>query len=240
MPEAKLNSPVTARPSWLREMLRGRCQFLFFSLVALLLLYPYADLTPGTAVAILVLNSATLIAGVYAVSDSKWKVVLTTALAIAQFATAVTAVVLDTPLLHGAEKVLLVSFYGYTLVQVLRFVVGGQEVTQDKIFGALSVYLLMGLAWASLYGLLSELQPNAFSIARGSGNEDVFASFVYFSYVTLTTLGYGDITPLTPEAQSLTFLEAICGVMYVAVLVARLVSMYRPPAEVEGRPAGTS
>ena len=97
--------------------------------------------------------------------------------------------------------------------------------TPDVLYGAISVYLMIGLTWSVAYLLLENLYPGSFYI-DAAHNPDGYlnlSDLLYYSYVTLTTLGYGDITLVTSQARSLAFLEAVCGVLYVAVLVARLV-----------------
>lgn len=111
-----------------------------------------------------------------------------------------------------------------TLAQVLR----SGPVNRHRILGAIAVYLLLGLMWGFAYDALSRLQPEAFSI--GAANPQ---SWMYFSFVTLTTTGFGDITPVAPVARSLTVLEAMTGQLYVATLIARLVSLQ--VAEPHGR-----
>ena len=119
---------------------------------------------------------------------------------------------------------LLALFYTYTIVRVLSYVLRTGDVTRDRLYGAVSVYLLLGVAWASVYAFVEALQPGSFAAANPTPRID----FIYFSFVTLTTLGYGDITPVTDRAHSLALLEAVTGVLYIAVLIARLVSLYRP------------
>lgn len=107
--------------------------------------------------------------------------------------------------------------------------VTADEVTGDVIAGALSVYLLLGLTWSLVYQGLALVNPGAFTVGSaiaGTGPLD-WMDFLYYSFITLATVGYGDITPVTPLAQSLAYAEAVTGVLYVAVLVARLVSAYR-------------
>lgn len=95
-------------------------------------------------------------------------------------------------------------------------------ITFRRIEGAIAVYLLLGLAWAYAYQLIAYLSPGAFSgSVTVSGG---FSSWTYFSFVTLATLGYGDISPVDPVARSLATAEAITGQLYLAVLIARLVS----------------
>ena len=95
----------------------------------------------------------------------------------------------------------------------------------NKIIGAICIYILLGLIWAFLYLLMAETMPGAFNgVAQAPWIEN-FASVVYFSFVTITTLGYGDITPALPLARFLVFMEAIIGVFYMAILVASLIGV---------------
>jgi hypothetical protein len=100
-------------------------------------------------------------------------------------------------------------------------------VTAHRIRGAIAEYLLIGLLFAFLYGLIAELAPGAFIIPQGlRGSADVNAeAFYYFSIVTLTTVGYGDITAVHPFVRSLVMIEALIGQLYPTILIARLVTM---------------
>jgi hypothetical protein len=92
----------------------------------------------------------------------------------------------------------------------------------DRLVGAIVLYLLLGLIWGVLYWALGTRFPDAFS---GHPGESVgLTGWVYFSFVTLTTVGYGDITPIATGARSLAMLEALIGQLYPAVIIARLVS----------------
>ncbi len=208
----------------------GRCRYLLYSLLGLLLLYPALEQGPGALTLMLVVNSATLLAGVYAVSDTRRHVAIAASLAVSQVTLTLVArfLGLEHPAIRPvaiAAVVVFIAFYVFTLVHVLRYVLRGVQITKDKLFGAVSVYLLMGLAWASVYALVQAVEPGSFAsnVADSSDSPDL----IYFSFVTLTTLGYGDITPVTARARSLALLEAVTGVLYLAVLVARLVSAYR-------------
>jgi hypothetical protein len=115
------------------------------------------------------------------------------------------------------------------LVQVFR----DGPVTAHRIQGAVVVYLLVGLIWAAAYEIVFYFDPQAFAFANGvRGQGFGVHGLVYFSYVTLATLGYGDITPLHPAARSLAVSEAFVGQLYPAILIARLVSL-----EIESRAA---
>jgi voltage-gated potassium channel len=104
---------------------------------------------------------------------------------------------------------------------VLHDVMTGDGVSSDKILGAVCGYLLIGMVFAFFYNALEEAQVLAFQT-----DDPGFHTFLYFSLVTLTTLGYGDIVPITAQAKALTSMEAVIGQFYLAVVVARLVSLH--------------
>jgi hypothetical protein len=113
--------------------------------------------------------------------------------------------------------------YGLLIMMVLAQVFREGPVTIHRIQGAIAVYLLLGIAWAASYELLVLMRPGAFT---GSGVEgDTARTWIYYSFVTLTTVGYGDITPVHPLARSLAVFEALTGQLYPAILLARLVSL---------------
>jgi len=99
------------------------------------------------------------------------------------------------------------------------------EVDSNKMIGSLSLYLLLGLVWTVLYLILFQLDPTAFSgIDAGSWKQN-FAQMAYYSFVTLTTLGYGDVLPQNHVAQFFVYMEAIMGVFYMAIIVSSLISL---------------
>ena len=109
---------------------------------------------------------------------------------------------------------------------------------KSALFGSAAGYLLMGLTWATAYSWIERSNPGSFVINPandlGATGMQWFDS-IHFSFVTLTTLGYGEITPVSSLARSLSFLEAAAGVLYVAFFVARLVSGYMTKEELEAR-----
>ncbi len=122
-----------------------------------------------------------------------------------------------------------IFFLSFFVVFLLRAVITADTVTTDTIAGALSVYLLLGFVWSLVYQGLTLVDPAAFHVGSAIADTGPLdrMDFVYYSFITLATVGYGDITPVTPLAQSFAYAEAVTGVLYVAVLVARLVSAYR-------------
>jgi len=120
------------------------------------------------------------------------------------------------------------AFLACTVVLIGLHVLREHRVTTDTIAGAACVYALIGLLWGNLYDMVAALNPGAFEIPAGfltgPSGETSFA-LQYFSFITLTTVGYGDIHPATPTAAGLAITEAIAGQLYVAITIARLVGL---------------
>jgi hypothetical protein len=114
-------------------------------------------------------------------------------------------------------------FFVYTTGRLLAAVVRERSVTRDTISGGISVYLLLGFCWALAYAFVERAAPG--SLTGEAFDPTAFGSFLYFSFVTLTTLGYGEITPASLTARMMCAGEAITGPLYLAILVARLVAM---------------
>ena len=116
---------------------------------------------------------------------------------------------------------------GVTLIAVVsRAVFGPGKVTLHRIVGGILLYLVLGLSFVALFGFLTIFVPNAFKgLEPRQGNFAIAGNLIYFSFVTLTTIGYGDITPLHPYARGLANFEAVIGQLYPATLLARLVTL---------------
>lgn len=117
-------------------------------------------------------------------------------------------------------------FLSFVIFQFLRFILRSPRVNSEVLCAAVATYLLMGLLWAGAYGLVAHVQPGSFTgLPAGSPPLQGFDT-LYFSLLTLTTVGYGDILPVSGPARMLAVMEAASGTMYMAVLIARLVSVY--------------
>ncbi len=112
----------------------------------------------------------------------------------------------------------------YCAGSILWALLKAEEVCMDVVVASVNFYLILGFIWAHIYSLLTEYSPGAF-LAATSG-EGLSLKFIYFSFVTMTTLGYGDVVPQTPMAQTLACVEAIIGQLYVPVVVAYLLSLH--------------
>ena len=118
-----------------------------------------------------------------------------------------------------------VVFLVLLAVAILFRVFEEGQINVHRIQGAVAVYLLLGVIWAGCYRLVVEVDPTAFNFPSVTDEGSLMSKLVYFSFVTLTTVGYGDITALATGARSLAMLEALTGQLFPAVLIARLVSM---------------
>jgi hypothetical protein len=116
----------------------------------------------------------------------------------------------------------------FVIVNLLRFILTASSVNTEVLCASISAYLLLGFLWTLGYWLVAELVPNAFAF---NGPDTSLKGFngVYFSFITMSTVGYGDITPVAKVARMLAAAEAVSGSLYIAVLIARLVAIHAAP-----------
>jgi hypothetical protein len=120
----------------------------------------------------------------------------------------------------------LLAFCLVMIVATCKAVLFGGRVDLNKIYGAICIYLLIGIAWSALYSMVDGINPDAFRGLSAERSEGRLSELVYYSFVTLTTLGYGEIVPVSAMARVLAYFEAILGQMYIAILIASLVGLY--------------
>ena len=203
---------------------------LFFSL-------PFVEEIKGGDIIVSILLSLVLISAVLAVANRRRTFVVAVLLAIP-------AVVgrwinhfrphLLPPAVFLVAGLVLVAF---VVANLLRFILRAPSVNAEVLCASISAYLMLGLMWTMAYWLVDQLTPGgAFSFNTNAGPRSIngFNAF-YFSFITLSTVGYGDITPVSRIARWLAAMEAMTGLLYVAVLIARLVSLYSAPGPTEDR-----
>jgi hypothetical protein len=192
--------------------------FLFIAVFALPPLVP-----PGNSgrLVVDVVFSMLLISGVRAMSERRFAVRVLMPVAIVTIAVYFLSwlVPIGETVVELASLVSLVLLFLVVLGQTFR----SGAVTFARIQGAVAAYLLLGVIWANAYFLVELFHPGSFSgpVSAESGAR----GWMYFSFVTLTTVGYGDVLPIQPVARSLAILEAVIGPLYLAILLARLVSL---------------
>lgn len=169
--------------------------------------------------------SAMLISGVIALSQKKRNALIGTLLAIAELVSRWSLHFKKETYLIILSDVFGIFFFAFAAIVILTSVFRSYEIDVEVICGSIVVYLLWAVVFAFLYSLLEVVQPGSFSLAEGhSAQTDLL--FLYYSFVTITTLGYGDMTPLSELASSLAIVEAVTGQLYIAVLIARLVGIH--------------
>lgn len=175
----------------------------------------------------------TLLAGVIAVNRRKWVLVVAVALAVLTLGWTWAAQVLQTKPLYIAGELCSVLFLGFTACVVWYDIGQTEGVTADTLVGSVCCYALIAATWAFAYSLTDLLAPGSFQFpvaATGTATQVAlhpdYASLLYYSFVTLCSVGYGDVVPLTPAARMLATAEAVVGQFYMAILVARLVSLH--------------
>jgi hypothetical protein len=204
---------------------------LLVALALLLIAAPFVEEIEGGELIVSGLFSLVLLAGVLAVAHRKRVLVIALLLAIPAVAGRWINHFrpdLAPPAVFLVGGLILISF---VIAHLLRFVLRAPSVTVDVLCASISAYLMLGLMWTMAYWLVDQLTPGgAFSFNTNAGARSIngFTGF-YFSFVTLSTVGYGDITPVSRIARWLAAMEAMTGLLYVAVLIARLVSLYSTP-----------
>jgi Ion channel len=204
-----------------RAYMRHRYSILFYSILFILVAVPVLNMFKYGVVLIDSLLAANLLTAIMPVNLGKHRTIVLTVM---------TVVWLSRPLALWLDNRMLsvITFGIWTLIGLiaaaaaLRYAFRARTIDAEHVYAALSAYLLAGLYFGLLYWVLEQLGLGAFAT---SGNFSRTTA-IYFSFVTLATLGYGDITPHTDIARSVAILEAVGGQLFLAVLVARLVSLY--------------
>ena len=211
---------------------RYKFVYLLVSLLLLFLIHPLSQLFMGTRILMHILTSFVLCTAIYAVSQRRKVLVIGIVLLLSALFGTWFGYATDHPAFHLTALGFTFLFFSFTGALIAVDVFKAERVTTDAIFGTVCVYLMIGLAWAELYAAIELLQPGSFNILKylpqssGYHPEHQNPLFIYYSFVTLTTLGYGDITPLTPPARAFSFVEAILGQIFVAVSIARIVGLH--------------
>jgi hypothetical protein len=212
----------------------GRFAILLCALATFMCVLPFI---PAVGVGIILLRIGTtllLFAAVYSVSERRWHLVVAIVLALPAIAGQAM------PSLFGEQGTLLLRmgmsafFLTYIAILISVFLLKQERVSGDMILGGINVYLLFAIGFTFLHAFVEVSNPGAYHyqgesisvVFEGHPEIETLALLLYFSVVTLTTLGYGDIAPAIPAARMLCSLEAVVGQLFVAVFIARLVSLH--------------
>jgi voltage-gated potassium channel len=219
---------LMAKKAWFpyfRASYRHRFFYMTIAILSLLAVMPLVESFIHLRKLFDVFLTTVFVSGIYAVSQKKTHAAIAIGLIIPLFVSIWAPDFDRIPHFFIFGRICGIVFFAFTLIHILRFIISEQDVTIDLIAGAASVYLLMALMWAFIFQVLELFHPGSFDIpqAQIQGNQSLF---IYYSFVTITTLGYGDITPISTAASSFSILEAVVGQLFLVVLISWLVGMH--------------
>lgn len=207
-----------------KEKYSGRYYFLFLSLIMLFILRPFLEGFYKFGFILDIFLSFILISGVYAVCQNRLHTIISTVVAFLAFGVWWSSYFAQNRVLDFLAAIMGIIFFYHIALAIFIDIFSKTKATVNIIFGAMCAYFMIGFGWGFIYRLADLITPDSFKIATAS--EITFSDYSYYSFVTLTTLGYGDITPLTHATQMLSVLEAAFGQFYLAVLIAGLMGKY--------------
>ena len=207
------------------DLLHQRCFLLFLALLSLLVSMPFLSESISGRMIIVLANVVVLVTAVAAVARTRFSFVIAILLALPALVLRLLAAGSPSPgqlaLAWGCNAV----FYIFVLANLLHYVLRRDVMTADKLYGAVCAYVLIAILWAFLHGVVQYFHPGAYTIG-GTPKVLDMGELVYFSFTALSTTGFGDITPMLIQSRFLTMLEMVTGVMYIAILIARLTGVY--------------
>ncbi len=213
--------------SWrLNHALRLRHVWLLVALRALILLSPLVAESSARQIFIGILLTLLMVAAAVSSGEKRWQRHIVIWLAGLAIVIGWGAFYDRSAGFQFASDVAYVALLSFTLFIVLDRIVRVEISDFDTICGAIAGYLLIGATWALSYRIIEFIAPGSFSVPAYVGRAPI-SDFLYFSLTTMTTLGYGDITPIKPFARIWSTLEAVAGTLFIALLIARLVAIYR-------------
>jgi voltage-gated potassium channel len=201
---------------------------LLVALVVLLISAPFVEELEGGHLILSVLFSLVLLAAVFAVANRKRSLVIALVLAVPAIIARWISYFRPDQVHPSVFLVCALVLLAFVIGHLLYFILHAPVVTVEVLCASIAAYLMLGLMWTVAYWFVDQVTPGgafSFNTERGSHSMNGFTGF-YFSFITLSTVGYGDITPVSQAARWLAAMEAMTGLLYVAVLIARLVSIY--------------
>lgn len=207
---------------------KRRFVYLAISLLLLIITYPYVQGDMGGQILLSLFTTVVMIMSVIAVGDKRSHTIVALVLAAPWFLLLLLKfplIPIDTSDLVKDEIVFAFLLFAYATYRIFVHIIKSREVTAEILSASICVYILIGLTWATLYYIIEAMYPGSFVDTDGTALQDG-PDFLFFSYVTLTTVGYGNIEAITNQARSLASLEALTGQLYLTIMVARLVGLH--------------
>lgn len=210
----------------------GRHSAILVSLIVLLVALPLGQAVSGATMRFPLLLALVLISAVIVNSHQRWIFVVASLFGIGSLAGIGYAEIFDSHSVRIAGELLSLALLGFTTLVMFNSLIRADRVSRDTVVGGICVYLLIGLCFTMIFILMTDFNPGALldgdqPIARSASDSSAHATtLLYFSFVTLTTLGYGDVMPQGDMARMFAVAEALIGQLYLAIFLARLVALY--------------
>jgi ion channel len=215
---------VMLHPRW-EQILEQRCFILFLALLALLIALPFLAETAHGRLILTFVNVTVMLSAVAAVGRSRLSIVVAVVLVAPALVLRFLALGSNVPEYFAMSMAFNAAFYAFVLADLLHYVLRRDVMTGDKLYGAVCAYILIAVLWANLHGVVQYVYPGSYGLGGTTKALDM-TELIYFSFTALTTSGFGDVTPLLVQSRFLTILEMVTGVMYIAILIARLTGVY--------------
>ena len=204
---------------------RGRFVYLLIFILLLIAIQPIDEAIGRLGIFLDLIVSAILVSAIYVISGKRTHIVIGFLLAAPLLLSVWSAYFIKHEWFEVIGLLCAIAFFAFVVVIILKFIFSQDEISGDLIAGAAVVYLLLAIMWAFAYRAVEMIHPGSFSLAQGHSLEHPF-SFQYYSFVTLTTLGYGDIFPISTAAKTCAILEAVIGQLYLVITIAWLVGVH--------------
>jgi hypothetical protein len=226
---------VTSARTAVAQLFFNRCIYLFFTLISLIAVAPLIEPLSRASLLRNTIAVLLIVAVVAAVGRSIRSFLFAFSLAIPALSVRWAATDGTGSTLFGLSLYLDAALYATAIAFLLRYVFDREVITSDRMWGAASAYLLLGVFWAIVYAIIDHQSPGSFATG-GKATPLHLIDLFYFSFSTLTTIGFGDIVPITAVGRTASSLEAVVGNLFQAILIARLVGVYPSnKPDVDGR-----
>jgi hypothetical protein len=218
----------------LRRVFVQRCCYLFMLLLTLISISPFIE-GPRGSYLLAGLNAFIVLSAAAAVGRSMLSFLVVFCVIAGAVGLRFAADDSGQAALFNWALVLHVLVYMTVIALLMRYVFGPEVMDSDRLWGAAAAYLMIGILWCFLYALVELQEANTF-LVRGEPARLALTDLLYFSFSTLTTVGFGDIVPVTRLGHVAAVLEGIIGTLFLAILIAKLVGVYPPPQPAEKAP----
>jgi len=205
-----------------------RCVYLFVALLTLIVIVPFFEESVQGRVLLNFVNIFILAMAAVAVSNSRVCFTLAVVLASATIGCQFGSIVWTEYHLLQMSRASGAALYFLTVCYLLVYVFRNEVLTVDKLYGAASAFLMLGMLWAYIFTIVLHFYPGSITAGGKPIADPSLSEMIYFSFTSLTTTGFGDILPVRPVARMVCVLEQIVGVLFIAILIARLATTYRP------------